>query len=145
MVVVAADEHAAVPGAGREVHLQQYRGEERTQEVADDGLDDGESGVAVGLACHDDVGGHGGGDAAEEEEADEEPGVHEGRGRGAEADDGEGRGRRDEVALQLDEGVDLPLFVVVDQHAGGQGAAVDEEDYADGEVGDDGALYLLLG
>lgn len=41
--------------------------------------------------------------------------------------------------------MDFPFFVVGEEDEGGDGAAVYEEDDADGEVGDDCAFDALLG
>jgi hypothetical protein len=144
-VIAASREHGAVPCARGKVHLQDDGREERAQELADDGLHDGERGVAACLPCHDHVARHGCRRAADEQEADEEPGVHEVAVRRADAYDGEGGGGADEVALELDEGVDFPPHVVFYQDACLKCAAVDEEDDRNGEVCDYGAFGLLAG
>ena len=79
-----------VPCAGGEVQFDEDGGDEGADEVADCGFDDGEGCIAVGLAGEKDVGGHGCGLAAVEDQADEEPGVHEGVVRCCEADNCEG-------------------------------------------------------
>ena len=78
-----------VPCAGDEVHLDEDRCNKGADEVADCCFDHGQGCVAVGLAGEEDVGGHCGGLAAVEDEADEEPGVHEGGIGGCQADHGE--------------------------------------------------------
>lgn len=134
----------AVPRPGREVHLEYDWSQKGAEKLADYRLDDGQGGVAMGLARHDDVARHGRRRAAHEQEADEEPWVHEAGIGGAQTDNGKGGSGADEVALELDEDVQLPTHVVGEHDAGVKGTAIDEEDDGDGQVGDYCALDPLL-
>ena len=76
VVVVFVSQHFAVPCSAREIHLEEYGCKERAEELTNDGLHNGKSWVSVSLARHDHVGRHGRRSGADEEEANEKPGVH---------------------------------------------------------------------
>lgn len=118
--------------------------EKGAQKLPYHALHDGQRGVAVRLPRHDHVAAHRGRRATDKEKSDEQPGIHEPFVCGAERHDAECGGAADEVALELYKEVQFPAHVVLDEQAGGQCAAVDEEDDGYGEVGYRCAFDLLL-